>query len=293
VLGLGLSITFTVDWEVRLKTWGGRFLSRLVSEALEGVGIRIPHNGAKPYTISPILNASGRVVNRLVPGVVYWFRASFLCGLVDCDGVVSAFVRDSYRLGSGEVVRVLRVGVREFRFGGGIANDGGGSNNTSNRSIIEWKVTYYPTVFPFAHHYITYPSPARFLSSAARSLVDLVRGSEVVLDRGGDWLGGVVSNINIKGFVRDVVFNTEVVGFRVRRLRVDLGGGRVMPAFSGVAEYVTYTENVGLFNALLNVAEFFGVGKNRALGFGFVKITHRVVKNTVGEPVRGSTVLGN
>jgi CRISPR/Cas system endoribonuclease Cas6 (RAMP superfamily) len=109
-------------------------------------------------------------------------------------------------------------------------------------------------------------------------LVGLVRGSEVVFDRGGDWLGGVVSNIDVKGFVRDVVFNTEVVGFRVRRLRVGLGGGRVMPAFRGVAEYVTYTENVGLFNALLNVAEFFGVGKNRALGLGFVRITHRVIK---------------
>jgi hypothetical protein len=97
VLGVGLTINFTVDWEVRLRTWGGRFLSRLVSEALEGVGIRIPHNGAKPFSISPILDASGRVVNRMVPGGAYWFRASFLCNMVDCDGVVSAFVRDSYR----------------------------------------------------------------------------------------------------------------------------------------------------------------------------------------------------
>lgn len=56
------------------------------------------------------------------------------------------------------------------------------------------------------------------------------------------------------------------------------GGGRVMPAFRGIAEYVTYTDNVGLFNALLDVAEFLGVGKNRALGLGFIKILHRDVK---------------
>jgi CRISPR/Cas system endoribonuclease Cas6 (RAMP superfamily) len=51
-----------------------------------------------------------------------------------------------------------------------------------------------------------------------------------------------------------------------------------MPAFRGVTEYVTYTDNVGLFNALLDVAEFLGVGKNRALGLGFIKILHRDVK---------------
>jgi CRISPR-associated endoribonuclease Cas6 len=290
VLGVGLAINFTVDWEVRLRTWGGRFLSRLVSEALEGVGIRIPHNGAKPYTISPILNASGRVVNRLVPGATYWFRASFMCNMVDCNGVVGAFVRDSYRLGSGEVVRVLRVRAREFR-----PSFNGGSSSNNNRSIIEWGVEYWPTVFAFARHYITHPSPARFLTSATRTLAQLLRNTEVTLDGGGELYNATINNINIKGLVMDLTLNTEVTRYRVRRLRVDLGGGRAMPAFRGVAEYVTYTENVGLFNALLNVAEFFGVGKNRALGFGFVRIIHRVVRNedSAVEAIRGPTVLGN
>lgn len=172
MFGVGLDVSFTVDWEVRLKTWGGRFLNRLVGEVLENAGVRIPHNGAKPFSISPILNTGGRVVNRLVPGGYYWFRASFMCNTIDCDRVVGAFVRDAYVLGSGEVVRVLRVGVREFRLGGiangGITNDGGSIIN-NNRSIIEWGVEYYPTVFPFARHYITHPSPARFLASATKT----------------------------------------------------------------------------------------------------------------------------
>ncbi len=269
VLGVGLVVRFGVDWEVVFGSWCGRFLSRLVGEVLEGVGVRIPHNaGVKPFSVSPIFDVGGRVVNRLVPGSAYWFRVSFLCGLVDCGRVVNAFVRDMYVLSSGEVVRVFGVEVHELKL----------NNDVGGRAVVNWGVEFWPTVFTFRSRYITWPSPARFLSSAARSLVGLVRGSEVVFDRGGDWLGGVINNVDVKGFVRDVVFNTEVVGFRVRRLRVGLGGGRVMPAFRGVAEYVTYTENVGLFNALLDVAEFFGVGKNRALGLGFVKITHRDVK---------------
>jgi len=293
VLGLGLTVNFTVDWEVRLRTWGGRFLNRLVGEVLENAGVRTPHNGAKPYAISPILDLGGRIVNRLVPGTTYWFRASFMCNMVDCNGVVSAFVRDSYRLGSGEVVRVLRVRAREFRLGG-ITNDGGSSSN-NNRSIIEWSVEYYPTVFPFAHHYITYPSPGRFFASTARTLAQLLRNTEVTLDGGGELYNATINNINIKGLVMDLALNTEATRYRVRRLRVNLGGGRVMPAFRGAAEYVTYTENVGLFNALLDIAEFFGVGKNRALGLGFVRIAHRVVRNedSAVETVRGPTVLRN
>lgn len=285
-----MTITFTVDWEVRLRTWGGRFLNRLVGEVLENAGVRIPHNGAKPYTISPILDPGGRIVNRLVPGTTYWFRASFMCNMIDCDGVVGAFVRDSYRLGSGEVVRVLRVRAREFR-----PSLNGGSSSNNNRSIIEWGVEYYPTVFPFARHYITHPSPARFLTSATKTLAQLLRNTEVTLDGGGELYNAIINNIDTRGFVKDLVLNTEIVGFRVRRLRVGLGGGRVMPAFYGTAEYVTVTENISLFNALLNVAEFFGVGKNRALGLGFVRVTHRVVRNedSAVETIRGPTALGN
>ncbi len=289
MLGLGLSITFTVDWEARLRTWNGRFLNRLVGEALENAGVRIPHNGPKPYAISPILGPNGRIVNRLVPGATYWFRASFMCNMIDCNAATSAFIRDSYRLSSGEVVRVLRVRAREFR----LSLNGGSSNN--NRSIIKWGVEYYPTVFPFARHYITHPSPARFLTSAAKTLAQLLRNTEVALDGGGELYSAIINNIDTRGFVKDLVLNTEVTRYRVRRLRVDLGGGRVMPAFYGTAEYVTYTGNVDLFNALLDIAEFFGVGKNRALGLGFVRITHRVVRNedSAVETIRGPTVLGD
>jgi hypothetical protein len=276
MLGVGLEVDFTVDWEVRLRTWGGRFLNRLVGEVLENAGVRIPHNGGKPYTISPIFNNNDRIVNRLVPGGSYWFRASLMCNLIDCNIATSAFIRDAYVLGSGEVVRVLRVRVREFRLGG--ITNGGGNNNINNRSIIKWGVKYYPTVFPFARHYITHPSPARFFASATKTLARLLRGVEVTLDGGGGLYNAVINNIDTGGFVKDLVLNTELINYRIRRVRVDLGGGRYVSAFSGVAEYVTYTGNVGLFNALLDVAGFFGVGKNRALGLGFVKITHRDVK---------------
>jgi len=278
MLGVGLEVNFTVDWEVRLKTWSGRFLNRLVSEVLEGAGVRVSHNSTKPFSVSPILDARGRATNRLVPGGSYWFRASFMCNTIDCAAVASAFARDAYVLGSGEVVRILRVRAREFRLGGGTANDGGSSNN-NNMSIIEWGVRYYPTVFPFMGRYITHPSPARLLASATKTLSQLLRGVEVVLDGGDNMYNAVINNIDLKNIVKDLALNTELINYRIRRLGINLGGGRLVPTFYGTAVYITQTTNPSLLNTLLSTAEFFGVGKNRALGLGFIKITHRDVKS--------------
>jgi len=207
-----------------------------------------------------------------VPGGSYWFRASFMCNLIDCDGVTSAFVRDAYVLGSGEVVRVFRVRAREF-------NPNVVSSSGNNRSIIEWSVRYYPTVFPFARHYITHPSPARLLSSAVKTLSQLLRGVEVVLDGGDNMYNAVINNIDLKNIVKDLALNTELINYRIRRLGINLGGGRLVPTFYGTAVYITQTTNPSLLNTLLSTAEFFGVGKNRALGLGFIKITHRDVKS--------------
>jgi len=271
MLGISLEINFTVDWEVKFKTWNGRFLNRLVSEVLESAGVRVSHNDAKPFTISPILDR-GRVAGRLVPGEPYWFRVSLMCNAIDCSTTASAFIRDTYTLSSGEVVRILKVRAREF-------NLNVDASSSSNRSIIKWRVRYYPTVFPFAHHYIVRPSSTRFLASTAKTLAQLLMNTEIVLNGGNNMYNAIISNIDFKNIVKDLAFNTELTNYRVKRLRIDLGNGRVMPAFSGVAEYITQTTNPGLLNVLLDVAEFFGVGKNKALGFGFVRITHRTVKS--------------
>jgi hypothetical protein len=280
MLGVSFTINFTVDWEVRLKTWGGRFLNKLVGEVLEGAGVKVSHNEGKPFSISPVLDMNGRIANKLAPGSVYWFRASFMCNAVDCDTVTSAFIRDSYKLSSGEVIRILNVGFYEFE-----PNNSG----ANSRSIIEWSVTYYPTVFPFMHHYILHPSPARFFASTAKTLAQLLKGTEVVLDKDGELIGGAINSINTKDLIKDLVFNTELIDFKINKLRISLGRGRSTLAFYGTAEYVTETENISLFNTLLDIAEFFGVGKNKALGFGFVKITQRNIKKP--EIVRVPTTL--
>ncbi len=260
-LGLSIDIEFSVDFPTNFSTWVGRFVGRVVSEVLGGLGLSVPHNAReKPFTVSPVLDGGGRVVGRLVPGVPYFFRVSFMCSFVDCSRVVDGFAKSEIRLSTGEVLRVVRVNVRELHVGG----------SQVGRSLITWSVRFWPTSFIFRSYYVTWPSPARFFSSVALTLSRVLRGNEALIDRGGEALIGAFNDVDSKDFVKDLVFNTEVIETRIKRLMINLGRGRRMPAFEGMVKYITYTERPNLFRLLLDIANAYGVGKNRALGLGYV-----------------------
>ncbi len=167
-------------------------------------------------------------------------------------------------MSDGEIIKVVSAEVDEVRLGM--------YEDSDYRAIVRWRVRFWPTSFIFRSHYVTWPSPARFLSSAGLTLARVLRGgADLLVNRDGESLVGVIGGVDLKGFVRDLVFNTEVLGMRVRRLVLNLGrGGRRVPAFEGVAEYVTYTDRPSLFRLLLDVVNAYGVGKNRALGLGYV-----------------------
>ena len=249
-MSLVVRFYFTVGETIRLHTWSGRLVSRAVGELLEGVGVGIPHDSPrKPYTVSPIMDANGRVVNRLVPGVEYWFRASFYCREVDCGLVSSAFSRPVVTLSGGSVLHVarVRVGRLEPRL----------DNNDDSPTLVHWRVRYMPTAYKFAGSVITWPSPARFLASAGKSLARVL---------GSDGINGV----SIDGAVRELAFHTEVARARVKRVVVRLGRGRVIHAFTGVVDYLTVTRRPSLLGLLLSTANAFGVGWDRSIGLGHV-----------------------
>ena len=250
-MSLVVRVYFTVGSPIKLHTWSGRLVSRVVGELLGHVGISIPHDSpGKPYTVSPVMDANGRVVDRLVPGVGYWFRASFFCREVDCGLVSSAFSRPVVPLSGGGVLHVVRVrfGRLEPRLG---------NDNGDTPTLVHWRVRYMPTAYRFASTVVTWPSPARFLASAGKSLARVL---------GGDSVGGV----GIGDLVRELAFHTEVVRARVRRVVVRLGRGRNIHAFTGVVDYLTVTKKPSLLGLLLSTANAFGVGWDRSIGLGHV-----------------------
>ena len=250
-MSLVVRVYFTVGGPIKLHTWNGRLVSRIIGELLDDVGIGIPHDSpGKPYTVSPVMDANGRVVNRLVPGVEYWFRASFFCREVDCGLVASAFSRPVVHLLGGGVLHVVRVRVGRLE----LKLD---NNNDDSPTLVRWRVRYMPTAYKFASSVITWPSPARFLASAGKTLTRVL---------GGDGINGV----SIGDTVRELAFHTEVVRARARRVGVRLGRGRVIHAFTGVVDYLTVTRKPSLLGLLLSTANAFGVGWDRTIGLGHV-----------------------
>ncbi len=208
------------------------------------------------------MDLGGRVVKGLVPGSVYRFRVSLFCNEVDCGSVVNGFTRPEVKLSSGEVLRVVRVNVNEVSFNVDQSGD--------SPTVISWRVRYWPTLFTFRSHYITWPSPARFLASSAQTLSRLIKGSRINIIHGDRTLLGLAGDVDLRQFVKDLMFNTDVIRVKVRGLRLNLGNGRWASAFSGYVEYVTYTDKPSLMKILLNMVNAYGVGKDRALGLGYV-----------------------
>ncbi|WP_243680247.1 hypothetical protein [Vulcanisaeta souniana] len=180
MIGLLIKIAFTVDWEVRFNTWCGRFVNRLISEVLSGAGFNAPHTAReKPFTASPILDfRGGNVASRLVPGEPYNVRVSLICSEIDCSAVTSLFTRGGeLKLSDGEVIKVVSAEVDEVRLGMYEGGDYGGV-------VVRWRVRFWPTSFIFRSHYVAWPSPARFFSSAGLTLARVLRDVDLLVGRG-------------------------------------------------------------------------------------------------------------
>ncbi len=72
-------------------------------------------------------------------------------------------------------------------------------------AVVRWRVRFWPTSFIFRSHYVSWPSPARFLSSAGLTLARVLRGGvDLLVGRGGgESLVGVIGNVDLKGFIKD------------------------------------------------------------------------------------------
>ncbi|MEM1599116.1 MAG: CRISPR system precrRNA processing endoribonuclease RAMP protein Cas6 [Pyrobaculum sp.] len=114
------------------------------------------------------------------------------------------------------------------------------------------KLSFYPTAFMFHGKDVLYPSPQRLAYSLAKTYWELF-------------------GVDLKHLADRAPTALEVVGMRVKRVGVNIGDMRVVPAFMGKAKLAIYG-NVEAWLSLLKLGEAVGVGISRAIGFGKYKI---------------------
>jgi len=112
-----------------------------------------------------------------------------------------------------------------------------------------------PTAFMFYGRDVLYPSPVRLMISALKNYT-------------------AATGVDTKRVVAGLAKTVEAVGaLRFKRFLVDIGEGRLVPAFVGEATLAIHaSEDMPLLLAALRAAELLGVGISRSLGFGRVRV---------------------
>ena len=161
-----------------------------------------------------------------------------LDGLAEPDTVLSV-ARSLEEWG----IRPVEMSVEQVRIGRVSA-----PGHPAGDSVLV-EAVYGPTIHVFRGRRVLYPSPARLLFSAARSL--------------GEWLGR-----DLQGLARGLLERFELSGHRTRTVRLNIGRGRVVKAFHGEALFIASADALGDILVLLEAARIYGVGKSRSIGFG-------------------------
>jgi CRISPR-associated endoribonuclease Cas6 len=207
----------------------------------------------KPFTVWPLV-VNGRVVwNRTLAGAgaAVELRAAFFNG-----GLADMFAKrvveaGRFKLFNAEVM-VGEAGVRR------IVPAAGSSPKFRVEFLSPTRFETPPYVRRPAPVYDITPSPRNLFKSAARTALRL-------------GLIGLRDAVRIYKWAYAAV---GVLDYRARPVTVYLSGGRRLRGFVGWALYRAFeTSMVGDMWRVLSVAEAFGVGSNRSLGLGAVRIT--------------------
>ncbi|MEM0093320.1 MAG: CRISPR system precrRNA processing endoribonuclease RAMP protein Cas6 [Thermofilum sp.] len=259
--------TFTVELvpleRFIVTAWSGSFAVRVLYDVLKRRGIEFGKKERKPFTAEPLLVdgeylLSGFYVNlkgephpqlgwrTVEAGQRLTFRYHFLDEALSrtfLEALASEPVLDepATRL---ELVEISFEQVEIPK-----------PSPPPSRVVVERLVFTAPTCVQFYGYDVLYPSPVRIMLSALKKYAAL-------------------SGVDTKTAAERVHKSVEIAGTpRVKRVYVDIGEGRIVPAFMGEATLVMRgSEDLPLLLAALKLAERLGVGVSTSIGFGRFKV---------------------
>ena len=120
---------------------------------------------------------------------------------------------------------------------------------------------FYPTLFKFSGREVLYPSPSRLLFSIGKDIARCTGRKKPIR------------------FVRDLLDKVELIEDRTKVVELRIGKHtngkqRKVSTFYGKAKYLFSVgkDMIPSIREMLNLLNLFGVGKNRSMGLGFVKV---------------------
>jgi len=264
-------VFFTVAEPIPLAVWSGMYLYREILNLFELHGVYFDHSARKPFYLSPILlNSSEGSAKRdrvmyintgvLRPDRVYWFRFSTTrTELVN-------LLRSS--IASGIISGLRAIAIEESiidPWNIHLALPDGGRRK-EDLYLVNVELVFAPTLFRYHKRTrsrywerdVLHPSPTRFIRSLARDIYEI-------------W------GIDLRRWVNKISGEVFLDRIRIEKLYIGRGSDgrdRYIKSFTAKASLVfevSATQLPILLN-MLQLLEAVGVGKNRAIGLGFVSV---------------------
>ncbi|QOJ78814.1 CRISPR system precrRNA processing endoribonuclease RAMP protein Cas6 [Infirmifilum lucidum] len=255
-----VSVRLVAMQDTPIVTWSGSFSLKVVYEFLHRSGVDFPKKAEKEFSVEPLAvdGAGGYLLTGLLSrrgaprvyevraGTPLTVTAHFYSEKLASDYIFSIARDMSVSLPSGEF-RVVDVSVRQ--------SEPPRPREVPREGVAAEVEFLSPAILMFYGRDVLYPSPARVVLSALRTY-------------------SRITGVDTRAASDTVAKTVEAVGApRYRPVLVDIGEGRVVPAFVGTAVYAIHgSRDAPLIAAALSLAETTGVGQSRALGFGRVRV---------------------
>jgi CRISPR-associated endoribonuclease Cas6 len=252
------------DKPFAITAWSGSFALRVLYDVLRRRGLCFGRRGARPFIAEPA-RAGGRVA---VTGVYLGTISKpvphpSLCWREVAAGEPLSFTYHFFEM---ELARQFVEAVSEEP----VVEEPACKLSLASLSVAQrelpepapggvlelYRVRFItPTSFMFYGRDVLYPSPVRFMLSALKNY-------------------STATGVDAKNVVDGLVKTVEAVGApRTKRFLVDIGEGRLVPAFTGEVTLALHaSRDMPLLLAALKAAELLGVGISRTLGFGRVRV---------------------
>jgi len=258
------SITFSFfpEQEFYITCYSGVFAAKLFYDLLNQVGIAFNKNAVKPFSITPLESMRrGLIISEKWVKIFPNEGLSFTVNTND-----QTLVRKL--LNAMEGVKSLNEPCGTMQFTGATLK----MSKIQKPGLDGWpregrwrdyrlKVDFItPTRFRMRGHEIVYPSHVRFMRAVAKTFYE-------------------VTGVDTRKVVNPLVLsNMELTKNITRKLTLDIGKERgytrKVSGFIGTAEYILHLKEplYEQIKPLLNVAEIMGVGANKSLGFGRIRV---------------------
>lgn len=251
------------DRDFTITAWSGSFALRVLYDVLHRRGMDFGKREAKPFVVEPPVVGGTYLLSGFCLDMGGWPHPKLGWRLVEAGKPLvfryhfldEAVAREFLR-GLLEDPVLVEPACRLELAGVSFAQLGLPRPAGSGEEIIVRRVRFLtPTAFMFYGIDVLYPSPIRLMLSALRNY-------------------GRLTGVDTRAAAEGVVKTVEAVySPRFRRVYVDLGEGRVVPAFMGeVTLALRGSRDLPLLLAALESAEVLGVGISRAVGFGRIKV---------------------